>query len=282
MPRRIIARSLGLAGPQRAVQNALRGVLRPVRGPAVDGQTPGGRAPTDSTRKAARPAPSAADQRVGTCLQSGGDVPRCARYCNRWAARTVTQLPVGPGWSFEPKYDGFRALAFRDDHGVHLQSRQLRNLTAGFPDVAAAVAQLDEAWSSTGNSWSGGPVGSTSAPCRTGSAPGRGGCAISSPRRRPRSSCSTSSRHDGRDQRDRPYRKRRRKLEKLLARGLPDGLVLTPATTDAAVARSWMLGHATGIELRAADLAGEIPSGRGRRGRAEVPCLSRRTARRPR
>src|SRR3954463_10863548 len=60
------------------------------------------------------------------------------------AAKTVTQLPVGPGWSFEPKYDGFRALAFRDDHGVHLQSRQLRNLTAGFPDVAAAVAQFDD------------------------------------------------------------------------------------------------------------------------------------------
>src|SRR3954464_8026980 len=60
------------------------------------------------------------------------------------AAKTVAQLPVGPGWSFEPKYDGFRALAFRDDQGVHLQSRQLRNLTASFPDVAAAVAQLDD------------------------------------------------------------------------------------------------------------------------------------------
>jgi ATP-dependent DNA ligase len=48
---------------------------------------------------------------------------------------------------------------------------------------------------------------------------------------------------------DRPYATRRRKLEKLAGRGLPDGLVLTPATTDAAVARSWMLGHAhTGIE----------------------------------
>ena len=60
------------------------------------------------------------------------------------AAKTITQLPPGPGWSFEPKYDGFRALAFRDDQGVHLQSRQLRNLTARFPDVAAAVAQLDD------------------------------------------------------------------------------------------------------------------------------------------
>src|SRR6188472_2939368 len=60
------------------------------------------------------------------------------------AAKAVDRLPTGPGWSFEPKYDGFRALAFRDGDGVALQSRQQRCLTAAFPDVAAAVAQLDD------------------------------------------------------------------------------------------------------------------------------------------
>src|SRR5215208_2214632 len=60
------------------------------------------------------------------------------------AAKTVERLPTGAGWSYEPKYDGYRALAFRDRGGVHLQSRQLRDLTAGFPDVAAAVARLDD------------------------------------------------------------------------------------------------------------------------------------------
>ena len=60
------------------------------------------------------------------------------------AAKTVTQLPVGPGWSFEPKYDGFRALAFAGQGGVVLQSRQLRDLTPAFPDVAAAVRHLGE------------------------------------------------------------------------------------------------------------------------------------------
>ena len=40
------------------------------------------------------------------------------------AAKTVGQLPTGAGWSYEPKYDGYRALAFRDRSGVHLQSRQ--------------------------------------------------------------------------------------------------------------------------------------------------------------
>jgi len=54
---------------------------------------------------------------------------------------------------------------------------------------------------------------------------------------------------NGKDLRGRPYWKRRRKLEKLLGGGLPDGLVLTPATTDPAVARTWMLAHTgTGLE----------------------------------
>ena len=45
------------------------------------------------------------------------------------------------------------------------------------------------------------------------------------------------------------YRHRRAALEALLGRGLPDGLVLTPSTLDAAVARSWLTGHgAAGIE----------------------------------
>jgi ATP-dependent DNA ligase len=59
------------------------------------------------------------------------------------AAKTVDHLPTGPGWSFEPKFDGFRSLAFQGPNGVMLQSRQLRSLTAAFPDVVAAVDQLD-------------------------------------------------------------------------------------------------------------------------------------------
>ena len=42
--------------------------------------------------------------------------------------------------------------------------------------------------------------------------------------------------HRNRDLRDRPYLERRATLEKLLAKGLPPGVVLTPTTTDPAVA----------------------------------------------
>jgi ATP-dependent DNA ligase len=50
--------------------------------------------------------------------------------------------------------------------------------------------------------------------------------------------------------RAKPYRKRRRRLEKLLTtRGLPPGLVLTPTTTDPAVAAGWLRGYtSSGIE----------------------------------
>jgi ATP-dependent DNA ligase len=53
----------------------------------------------------------------------------------------------------------------------------------------------------------------------------------------------------GFDLRTRPYRKRRRALEKLLARHLPDRLALMPMTTDVAAAELWMVDHcAAGIE----------------------------------
>jgi ATP-dependent DNA ligase len=164
------------------------------------------------------------------------------------AAKTVTHLPTGPGWSYEPKFDGFRALAFRDHHGVHLQSRQQRSLTAAFPDAAATMTQLTEVvLDGEIVVWRAGRFDVAALQDRLCSGPARvRDLATAAPAAYVVFDLLA---HKGADLRDRPYRKRRRKLEKLLARGLPDGLVLTPATTDAAVARTWMLGHgASGIE----------------------------------
>ena len=44
-------------------------------------------------------------------------------------AAAVDVLPVGPGLAYEPKWDGWRALAFRDGDDVRLQSRVGRDLT---------------------------------------------------------------------------------------------------------------------------------------------------------
>ncbi len=55
-------------------------------------------------------------------------------------ARVAKDIPVGPGWVYEPKWDGFRALAFADDE-VHIESRDGRDLERYFPEVRDAIAQ---------------------------------------------------------------------------------------------------------------------------------------------
>src|SRR4029450_12013029 len=53
-------------------------------------------------------------------------------------AKPVGGLPAGP-WSFEPKWDGFRRIVFRDGDEVELGSRKERPMTRYFPEVVEAV-----------------------------------------------------------------------------------------------------------------------------------------------
>ena len=50
-------------------------------------------------------------------------------------ARSAKTLPAGEGWSYEPKWDGFRSIAFVDDGEVYLQSRNGKPLTRYFPEL---------------------------------------------------------------------------------------------------------------------------------------------------
>ena len=50
-------------------------------------------------------------------------------------ARSRDALPSGDGWAYEPKWDGFRAIAFVDGEEAHLQSRNGRPLTRYFPEL---------------------------------------------------------------------------------------------------------------------------------------------------
>src|SRR5213083_2720137 len=59
-------------------------------------------------------------------------------------ARSVDEIPTGDGWQFEPKWDGFRCLAFRDRDNVYLQSKNGQPLARYFPDVVANVAKLPQ------------------------------------------------------------------------------------------------------------------------------------------
>ena len=60
-------------------------------------------------------------------------------------ANRVGELPPGEGWIFEPKWDGFRTLVFRDGDEIFLQSRDERPLNRYFPELIEPLkAQLPE------------------------------------------------------------------------------------------------------------------------------------------
>jgi ATP-dependent DNA ligase len=57
-------------------------------------------------------------------------------------AKLVDALPREPGWQFEPKWDGFRCLAFRAGDGVELRAKSGKPLARYFPEVVAMLQEL--------------------------------------------------------------------------------------------------------------------------------------------
>ena len=57
-------------------------------------------------------------------------------------ARAAKELPAGEGWRFEPKWDGFRTVVFRDGDDVRLQSRNGKPMNRYFPEVIPDVLAL--------------------------------------------------------------------------------------------------------------------------------------------
>jgi ATP-dependent DNA ligase len=57
-------------------------------------------------------------------------------------AKAVKEIPSGSGWLYEPKWDGFRCLAFRHGREVLLQSKAGQPLGRYFPELVAALAEL--------------------------------------------------------------------------------------------------------------------------------------------
>jgi ATP-dependent DNA ligase len=57
-------------------------------------------------------------------------------------ARSVDEIPSDEGWQYEPKWDGFRCLTFRDGDEIFLQSKAGQPLARYFPDVVRALGEL--------------------------------------------------------------------------------------------------------------------------------------------
>jgi ATP-dependent DNA ligase len=57
-------------------------------------------------------------------------------------ARSTGRLPTDGAWLYEPKWDGFRCLVFRDHGAVELQSKSSKSLTRYFPDVVESLLRV--------------------------------------------------------------------------------------------------------------------------------------------
>src|SRR5687768_13388805 len=57
-------------------------------------------------------------------------------------AKLVAALPEGDAWQYEPKWDGFRCLAFKDGTKIALRSKSGQPLERYFPEVVAALGAL--------------------------------------------------------------------------------------------------------------------------------------------
>jgi ATP-dependent DNA ligase len=60
-------------------------------------------------------------------------------------AKLVSELPRDPNWQFEPKWDGFRCLAYRAGDEVDLRAKSGKPLTRYFPEVVAMLRRLPQA-----------------------------------------------------------------------------------------------------------------------------------------
>jgi len=57
-------------------------------------------------------------------------------------AKLQTDIPVGDGWLYEPKWDGFRAIVFRDASDIEVCSRDKRPLQRYFPELLTALCEI--------------------------------------------------------------------------------------------------------------------------------------------
>src|SRR5438132_9483156 len=57
-------------------------------------------------------------------------------------AKSAEKLPSGDNWQYEPKWDGFRCIAFRDGDRVDLQSKSGQPLSRYFPELVDPLLKL--------------------------------------------------------------------------------------------------------------------------------------------
>ena len=154
-------------------------------------------------------------------------------------AKAVDGLPDGDGWLFEPKWDGFRALIFRDGDEVYIQSRDLRPFDRYFPELPPLLRrQLPERCVLDGEIVIAGPHGLDFDGLLLRIHPAASRVAMLA-EQTPASYVAFDLLAIGdEDLRQTPQSERRARLEQALA-GAEAPLHITPATSDPAVGKDW-------------------------------------------
>ncbi len=169
-------------------------------------------------------------------------------------------LPRAAGWQYEPKWDGFRCLAFRDGASVRLQSKSCQPLERYFPEVAEALGTLGAPRFVLDGELvvptAGGALSFDALLQRIHPAASR---VARLARETPAQYVVFDLLGDerGRDLRALPLDERRRRLEAFVARHGGTALRLSPATRDAGEAARWLAGGDTwtdGVVAKKLDL----------------------------
>ncbi len=154
-------------------------------------------------------------------------------------AKLAALIPLDDSWNYEPKWDGFRAIVFKDGDDVYLQSRELKPLGRYFPELAVSLrASLPDACVLDGEIViaNGGVLDFDALLLRIHPAASR---VASLAKETPASFVAWDLLALGdTDLRERPQAERREKLEVALRDARPP-VHLTPITRDAAVAEDW-------------------------------------------
>jgi ATP-dependent DNA ligase len=176
------------------------------------------------------------------------DLPVSPSSMEPMLARLTRRLPEGEGLVYEPKWDGFRCLAFRAGAELDLRSRNGRPLARYFPELVDALSRVpDERFVLDGEI--------------VGTSHGRPDFTALLARLHPAASRVAALARAGpacfiafdvvalgeEDLREVPFAERRARLERLL-RTPPGHVMLTPATVDRDLAARWLEGIRSGVD----------------------------------
>ena len=154
-------------------------------------------------------------------------------------AKRIDQIPEGDTWLFEPKWDGFRALVFRDEDEIVIQSRDQKPLNRYFPELAETLlSQLPPRCVLDGEIVIAGEDGLDFEKLQLRLHPAASRVKLLS-KETPASMVFFDLLCEGdRDLCGEPFQTRRRMLEQMLSSAAPP-IHLTPATTQRDVAADW-------------------------------------------